>query len=124
MSVQGEGERALSSSEPVPSFDIDNQLANTISNIGGNQAIYYSDRSRTARIGKVLAVLGLVLCLGGLALFVAVGAATAHNVLDALDSGATDTPYTQYLASGWSAAIGLVVGGCVVNRLARILSAR
>ena len=124
MSVQGEGERALSSSEAEPAFEIDNQLANSISNIGGNQTIYYGDRSRTARVGKVLAALGLVLSLVGLALLVAVGVATTQNVLDAVHDGAAQAPYTQYLASGWPAAVGLLVGGFVVNRFARILIGR
>jgi UPF0716 family protein affecting phage T7 exclusion len=77
-----------------------------------------------ARIGEVLAVLGLVLSLVGLALLVAVGVATAQNVLDAVHDGAAETPYTQYLASGWPTAVGLLVGGFVVNRFARILSGR
>jgi uncharacterized membrane protein YidH (DUF202 family) len=114
----------VSSSEAASTFEVDKQLANTISNIGGNQAIYYGDRSPTARIGKVLAVLGLVLCLAGLALFVAVGVATTQNVLDAVHNGAARTPYTQYVASGWSAAIALLVGGFVINRFARILTGR
>jgi hypothetical protein len=117
-------ERALTSGEPEPAFEIESQLSSSISNIGGNQTIYYGDRSRTARIGKILAVLGLVLSLVGLALLVAVGVATAQNVLDAVHQGGAETPYTQYLASGWPVAVGLLVGGFVVNRFARIVIGR
>jgi hypothetical protein len=100
---------------------VDEQLANTISNIGGSQTIYYGDRGRTARIGKVLGVLGLVLCVAGLALLVVVGVATAQTVVAAVHDGSAQAPYTQYVASGWRAAVGLLVGGFIVNRFARIL---
>ena len=36
----------MSSSDAEPAFDIDSQLAQTISNIGGNQTIHYGARSR------------------------------------------------------------------------------
>ena len=35
-----------------------------------------------------------------------------------------ETPYTQYLASSWPAAVGLLMGGFVVNRFAQILVGR
>src|SRR6185312_9011081 len=111
----------MSSTEAEPAFDIDDQLAQNISNIGGNQTIYYGDRSRAARIGKVIAVLGLLLSLAGLALLLAVGVTTTQGVLDAVHGGGVQTPYTQYLASGWPVAVGLLVGGFVVNRFARII---
>jgi hypothetical protein len=69
-------------------------------------------------------VLGLVLSVVGLALLVLVGVATAQTVLDAVHDGAAQTPYTQYVASGWPAAVALLVGGFLVNRFARILIAR
>jgi hypothetical protein len=124
VSIQDENERALRSSETERIFEIDEQLASTISNIGGSQTIYYGDRGRTARIGKAVAVLGLVLSVVGLALLVAVGVATAQTALDAVHDGAAQTPYTQYLAPGWPVAVGLLVGGYIVNRFARILTAR
>jgi hypothetical protein len=114
----------MSSTEAEPTFDIDGQLAQNISNVGGNQTIYYGDRSRAARIGKVMAVLGLLLSLAGLALLLAVAVTTTHGVLDAVHGAGVQTPYTQYLASGWPEAVGLVVGGFVVNRFARILVGR
>jgi hypothetical protein len=114
----------MSSSDAEPAFDIESQLAQNISNIGGNQTINYGDRTRAARIGTVMAVLGLLLSLAGLALLVAVAVTTTQSVLDALHDGAVETPYTQYLASGWPVAVGLLVGGVVVNRFARIVVGR
>ena len=58
------------------------------------------------------------------ALLVAVAVTTTQSVLDAVHGGGVETPYTQYLASGWPVAIGLLVGGFVVNRFARIIVGR
>jgi hypothetical protein len=114
----------MSSSEAETAFEIDSQSAQNISNIGGNQTINYSDRSRAARIGKVLAALGLVLSIVGLALLVPIGVVTTQAVLDAVHASGVQTPYTQYLASSWPAAVGLLMGGFVMNRFARILVGR
>jgi hypothetical protein len=114
----------MSSSDAEPAFDIESQLAQTISNVGGNQTINYGGSGRAARVGKVVAVLGLLLSLAGLALLVAVAATTAQSVLDAVHSGGVEAPYTQYLDSGWPIAVGLLVGGLVVNRFARIIIGR
>ena len=114
----------MSSSKATTAFEIDSQSGGSISNIGGNQTINYGDRGPAARIGKVLAALGLVLFLVGLALLVPVGVATTQEVLDAVRDGGVQTPYTQYLASSWPAAVGLLMGGFVVNRFARILVGR
>jgi hypothetical protein len=114
----------MSSRDPDPAFDIDSQLAQNISNIGGNQTVHYADRSRAARVGKLIAAVGLLLSLAGLALLVAVAVTTTRSVLDALNAGGVDMPYTQYLASGWPVAVGVLVGGFVVNRFARIVLGR
>ena len=114
----------MSSSDAETAFEIDSQSGKIISNIGGNQTINYGDRSRAARIGKVLAALGLVLFLVGLALLVPIGVVTTQDVLAAANAGGVETPYTQYLASGWPAAIGLLIGGFVMNRFAQILVGR
>ena len=77
-----------------------------------------------ASIGKVMAVLGLLLSLAGLALLVAVAVTTTQNVLDAVHASGVETPYTQYLTSGWPVAVGLLAGGFAVNRFARIIVGR
>ena len=105
-------------------FEIDTQSGQNISNIGRDQTIYYGDRSRSARAGRVLGALGLLLSLVGLALLVLTGVTTAHSVLGAVHDGGVQTPYTQYLPPWWTAPVGLSVGGFVVNRLARIMVGR
>lgn len=115
----------MSSSNADTTFEIDSQWGQNVSNIGGDQTINYGERSRAARIGKVLAALGLVLSLVGLALLVSVGVTTTQNVLDAVHDGGVEAPYTQYLeARYWPAAVGLLVGGIVVKRFARIMVGR
>ena len=105
-------------------FEIDRQSGQSISNIGRDQTIYYGDRSRASRWGKVLAAVGLLLSLVGLVLLAVVGVMTAHSVLYAMKNGGVETPYTQYLPSAWPATVGLIVSGVVVNRVARILVGR
>jgi hypothetical protein len=116
-------ESAMNSSIDT-AFEIDRQSGGTISNVGGDQTIYYGDRNRPSRWGKVLAAVGLLLSLVGLVLLVVFGVMTAHSVLDAMKNHEFEKPYTQYLASGWPAAVGLIVTGFVVNRVARILVGR
>ena len=106
-------------------FEIEAQSGQNISNIGGDQTIYFGDRSRATRIGRVLATLGLLLSLLGFAVLVPVGVTTAHSVLrDIHHPGGLQTPYTHYLSWGWFAAVGLLVGGFVIKRVARILVGR
>jgi hypothetical protein len=119
-----QGGRANGSSETDTNFEIGSQSGQKISNIGGDQTINYGERTRAARTGNVLATLGLLLCLIGLALLVPVGVTTTQRVLDAVHNGGVDAPYTQYLASSWSAAVGLLVGGFVVKRFALVLVGR
>ena len=116
-------ERAVNTSAAT-AFEIDRQSGANISNVGGDQTIYYGDRSRASRWGKVLAAVGLLLSLVGLVLLVVFGVMTAHSVLDAMKNHEFGKPYTQYLAPGWPAAVGLIASGFVVNRVARILVAR
>ena len=112
------------SSDDATTFEIDRQSGQNISNIGGDQKIYYGDRDRSSRWGKVLAAVGLLLSLVGLVLVAVFGVMTAHGVLHAARTGGVETPYTQYLPSAWPAAVGLIVSGFVVNRVARILVGR
>jgi hypothetical protein len=114
----------MSSSEIETTFEVDSQSGQTISNIGGSQTINYGERRGGARTGRVLWLLGFALCIAGLALLVPIGVATTHNVLDAAKAGGVQTPYTQYLVSDWPAAVGLLIGGVVMNRFARMLVGR
>ena len=105
-------------------FEIEAQSGQNISNIGGDQTIYFGDRSRATRIGRVLATLGLLLSLLGFAVLVPVGVTTAHSVLHDIHAGGLQTPYTHYVSWVWAVAVGLLVGGLVIKRVARILVGR
>ena len=123
-----ENDRESPGSPQAPSdattVGIDRQSGQTISNVGGDQTIYYGERRRASRVGKVLAALGLLLSLVGVALLVVFGVMTAHNVLQAKKAHDFAKPYTQYLPSAWPAALALIVSGFVVNRVARIVVGR
>jgi hypothetical protein len=114
---------AAASGDPT-TFEIERQSGANISNIGGDQTIYYGDRNRANRWGKALAALGLLLSLAGLALLVVFGVMTAHNVVHAMKNHEFGHHYGQYLPSGWPAAVGLIVSGFIVNRVARIVVSR
>jgi hypothetical protein len=109
-------------SSVATTFEVDHQSGQNISNIGGDQTIYYGDRGRAARLGKILAALGLFLCLVGVAVLVPVGVTTATHMLHAADG--IHAPYTQYLPSVWPAPLGLLGGGFVLTRFARIMVGR
>ena len=109
-------------SSVATTFEVDHQSGQNISNIGGDQTIYYGDRGRAARVGKILAALGLFLGLVGVAVLVPIGVTTAKHMLHA--AGGIHAPYTQYLPSLWPVPPGLLVVGFVVTRFARIMGGR
>src|SRR4051794_13304076 len=75
-----EPQETPAASSDATTFDVDRQSGQNISNVGGDQTIYYGDRNRATRVAKVLAALGLLLSLAGLALLVVFGVMTAHGV--------------------------------------------
>jgi hypothetical protein len=106
-------------------FEIEAQSGQNISNIGGDQTIYFGDRSQATRIGRVLAMLGLLLSVLGIAVLMPAGITTAHSVWhDTHHVGGLQTPYTRYLSWVWALAAGLLVAGLVIKRVARILVGR
>jgi hypothetical protein len=111
-------------SSVATAFEIDHQSGASISNIGGDQTIYYGERSRSTRAAKVLAAFGLLVSLAGFALLVSLGVMTAHRVLQDAHAGGIHGPYTQYVPALWPAAAGLLVGGSVFRRFARIMVGR
>lgn len=111
----------MSATDADTRFDVDRQIGESINNVGGDQTFNIGTRGRSAAVGKALGVLGLVLSLGGLALLVSVAVTTTQSVLDAVENGGAEAPYTQYLASTWPAAVALLVAGIVVKRLGRVI---
>ena len=114
----------LMSPGDATTFDIDRQAGANISNVGGDQTIYYGDRSRAIRAGKLVAAFGLCLSLIGFALLVTIGVTAAHRVMHDAHAGGIHAPYTQYVASYWPAAAALLVAGFVFRRFARIMIGR
>ncbi len=60
-------------------FEIDNQAAAAITNVGGDQTIYAGERR--SRVPRLVSVLGLGLWLTGLGLLVLTGIRTAKTLL-------------------------------------------
>jgi len=112
--------KALSLSDAT-SFEIDRQSGQSISNIGGDQTIYYGEGGRAVRIGKLLAALGLLLSLIGSGLVVALCVTTGTRVHDAHTAA---THALHYVPGYWPAAAALLVVGYVVRHFARIMVGR
>jgi len=109
-------------SSDATTFEVDHQSGQNISNVGGDQTIYYD--SQAGRIGKILGAVGLFLSVVGAALFVPLAVAVAHSVDAAAHHGGVSGSFTHYLPWGWPAVVGLLAGGFVVKRVARILIGR
>ncbi len=107
----------------VTTFEIDAQSGQNVSNIGGDQTIYFGDRSRATRVCKAAEAFGLLLSLVGLALLVPVAVATAHIVVHDI-RGHDHHAVAHYLSAGWAVAVGLLVVGFVIKRFARITIGR
>jgi hypothetical protein len=105
-------------------FEIEAQSGQNVSNVGGDQTIYFGDRSRANRIGRIVEAVGLSLCIIGIGVLVPVGVTTSHSVLHDIHTHGLQTPYTHYLSAGWAVAIGLSVVGLLVKRFARIVVGR
>jgi hypothetical protein len=105
-------------------FEIEAQSGQNISNIGGDQTIYFGDRGRAAHIGRVLGTVGLVLSVLGSVVLVPAAVTTAHGVLHDIHHGGLQTPYTRYVSWVCVVAAGLLVGGLLIKRFARILVGR
>jgi hypothetical protein len=83
-------------------FDLDDQHAETINNVGGDQNLFWTG----------------VLLLGLTAW------ATVENVLDAQQAHTLSGPYTDYVSGPWKTGLGLIFAGAVVPRLALRLFGR
>jgi hypothetical protein len=98
-------------------YDIENQAAAAITNVGGDQTIYTGERrSAFSRWG---ALLGLALSLGGLGIVVLAGVRTAETLL-ANDFWPSEISYyTGNVSRTWIPAVVLLVTGIVVKRFAK-----
>jgi hypothetical protein len=114
-------------------FDLDDQHADTINNVGGNQNIFLPGRSIVLPSGstgaltpaeRAAAAVGLLLFWTGVLLLGLTAWATVDNVLDAVQAHTFSAPYTDYVDGPWKAGLGLMFTGVVVPRLALRLFGR
>ena len=108
-------------------FDLDDQHADTINNVGGNQNIFLPGRSIVLPSGstgaltpaeRAAAAVGLLLFWTGVLLLGLTAWATVDNVLDAVQAHTFSSPYTDYVSGPWKVGLGLMFTGVVVPRLA------
>lgn len=114
-------------------FDLDDQHADTINNVGGNQNIFLPGKSIVLPSGstgaltreeRVAAAVGLLLFWTGVLLLGLSAWATVDNVLDAAQLHAFKAPYTDYVSGPWKLGLGLMFVGVVLPRLALRLFGR
>jgi hypothetical protein len=100
-------------------FDIETQAAAAITNIGGDQTVYASERR--SRIPRIVSVSGLLASLGGLGLLVLTGIDTANTLLAENAWPSNPDHYTDAVAGTWLPAVTLLGTGIVLSRLGRVL---
>jgi hypothetical protein len=114
-------------------FDLDDQHAETINNVGGDQNIFLPWRSIVLPSGatgaltsaeRAAAALSLLLFWTGVLLLGLTAWATVENVLDAQQAHTLSGPYTDYVSGPWKTGLGLIFAGAVVPRLALRLFGR
>ena len=103
-------------------FEIDNQAAAAITNVGGDQTIYAGERR--SRVPRLVSVLGLALWLTGLGLLVLTGIRTAKTLLANDFWPSRASYYTGAVADLWKPAVLLFVVGIVVSLFGRVLGRR
>jgi hypothetical protein len=100
-------------------FDIETQAAAAITNIGGDQTVYASQRR--SPVPRLVSVLGLLLLLVGLGLLVLTGIRTADTLLASNFWPSEPGYYTGAVADTWLPAVILFVGGFVLSRVGHVL---
>jgi hypothetical protein len=115
-------------------FDLDDQRADTINNVGGNQNIFLPGRSIVLPSGstgaltpaeRTAATLGLLLFWTGVLLLGLTVWGTVDRVLDAQQANTLSAAhYRDYVDGPWKVGLGLMFTGAVVPRLALRLFGR
>lgn len=115
-------------------FDLDDQHADTINNVGGNQNIFLPGRSIVLPSGstgaltpaeRTAAALGLLLFWTGVLLLGLTVWGTVDSVLDAQQANTLSAAhYRDYVDGPWKVGLGLMFNGVVVPRLALRLFGR
>ncbi len=100
-------------------FDIETQAAAAITNIGGDQTVYASERR--SHVPRLVSILGLLLSLAGLGLLVLTGMRTAETLLASNFWPSEPGYYTDAVAGTWLPAVILLVAGIVLSKVGRAL---
>jgi hypothetical protein len=114
-------------------FDLDDQRAETINNVGGDQNIFLPGRSIVLPSGttgaltpaeRAAAALGLLVFWTGVLLLGLTAWATVDNVLEAQQAQTLSGPYKDYVSGPWKVGLGLIFTGVLVPRVALRLLGR
>jgi hypothetical protein len=114
-------------------FELDDQHAETINNVGGDQNIFLPWKSIVLPSGatgaltpaeRAAAALGLLVFWTGVLLLGLTAWATVDNVLEAQQAHTLSGPYVDYVSGPWKVGLGLIFVGVVVPRLALRLFGR
>jgi hypothetical protein len=104
------------------SFEVEEQTAAEILNVGGDNNVYMGERRRGAGVGRALAMVGLTASFAGLALLAVAGIKTAHGVPPANHDWGD---WRSYVATGWLTAAAIaILAGLAVGKVGRVLASR
>jgi hypothetical protein len=105
------------------SFEVDDQAAGTINNIGGDQRIQVGDGPSTYRtVASWVTAAGTAVVLAGLGFLIASIVQTVQAILPMPPW--PESPYTQYVSALWVPAVILLGAGTVLVRLGRVFASR
>jgi hypothetical protein len=118
--------------EPGPRFDLGDQSGGMINNVGGDQNVFLPGRSIVVGgdsagltpAERVAAVIGLLLFWSGLVLLAVMVYRGLHHLVTDLQGSGASSDWTTYAPHHWGLALGLVLCGIVLPRLALRLFGR
>jgi hypothetical protein len=101
-------------------FELERQSAETISNVGGNQNVYY-DGKRTRAAVVVGRAVALAVFFAGLGLLIVTIVHTTNAVLGDADR---NTNWANDISNTWMPAVVLLGAGIVLTRFGRLFAGR
>ena len=109
----------------APLFEIDSQSGSSISNVGGDQNVYFGGvRSRAAAIGRGVAALGLALFFGGVGLFITTVVISMQRLVSDINGSGISDNYRHYVPDISIPALALLAAGIVLVRFGRLYANR
>ena len=104
-------------------FEVDDQSAGTINNVGGNQQIQIGDGPSTSRtVAKWVTAAGTAVLLAGLGFLIATIVQTVQALLPMPPW--PESPYGDYVSALWVPAVALLGAGIVLVRFGRVFAGR